>query len=202
MRLPRVLAVAALCNLCSAVPIRENRGEHSPLVITSPDDGHSDSGQLVIQQANDIEDITEPARTSPLVVKDVVSTGIDVPAELRRLGLDHLDLGRWNPDVDMTTLRRQYARLQALPPDSSYREKAHALACLVALSDTPHDALLWELEWDIFYTQYLSHLSATDPETRKVIEYYRVRLLRAHRSASARAPAVASLVDLAVLHDT
>ncbi|EKD04955.1 hypothetical protein A1Q2_00755 [Trichosporon asahii var. asahii CBS 8904] len=125
------------------------------------------------------------------------TTHVDIESELDRLGLSHLDLQNWITNDDPQAVERQYAKLRALSPASSYRAKAHALACLVSMSDHPPRSLVWEYEWSIFYGTYLD-VSTHDERTRELVEYYydRVRRVRMHSSIRERAAAVARLVSL------
>lgn len=151
------------------------------------------SGRFVAQHGP--EHLGQDASPPPKVTTP--ETEIDIEAELERLGLSHLDLKNWATTDDHAAVERQYAKLRALSPASSYRAKARALACLVSISDRPPRSLVWEYEWSIFYGTYLD-VSTTDERTRELVEYYyeQVARVRMHSSIRERAAAVARLVSL------
>lgn len=156
----------------------------------------ADQDRLVSQPSPEVTRSTRsPLR--PLRGDAAPGTRIDVESELRRLGLEQLDLPKQMRTDDYDKLQRHYHNLQSLSPASSYRAKARVLACLVSGSDRPPPSLIWEYEWSIFYNDY-SQAPATDERTRELVEYYYDQLKRAqvHSSTQERAAAIANLVSL------
>lgn len=163
------------------------------LGLQQPKTDHS----LLVSQGGPVATSSPSSPLRPLRADVAPGTRMDVESELRRLGLEQLDLQERVRTVDYGRLQRHYWNLQSLSPASSYRAKARVLACLVSGSDRPPRSLIWEYEWSIFYNDY-RQASATDERTRELVEYYYDQLKRAqvHSSIQERAAAIAKLVSL------